>query len=44
MQRIKLDTDELIKRAPLWTIERGNRSRRVARQFIEHLLGKLGTN
>ena len=40
---IKLDTDELIKRAHLWTIERGNRSGRVARQFIEHLLGELGS-
>lgn len=38
---IKLDTDELIKRAHLWTIERGSRSGRVARQFIEHLLGEL---
>jgi predicted AAA+ superfamily ATPase len=39
---IKLDTDELIKRAHLWTIERGSRSGRVARQFIEHLMGELG--
>lgn len=34
--------DELLKKAHLWTIERGNRSGRVARQFIEHLMGELG--
>ncbi len=38
---IKMETDELLKRAHLWTIERGNRSGRVAIQFIEHLLGEL---
>lgn len=32
--------DELLKKAHLWTIERGNRSGRVARQFIEHLMGE----
>lgn len=42
--KIDLPTEELIKRAHLWTIERGSRSGRVARQFIEHLMGELGVS
>ncbi len=36
---IKLSDEEVIKRAHLWSMERGSRSGRVAMQFIQHLLG-----
>jgi hypothetical protein len=39
---LNIKEDELLKKAHLWTVERGNRSGRVARQFIEHLMGELG--
>ena len=38
---LDIKEEELLKKAHLWTIERGNRSGRVARQFIEHLMGEL---
>jgi predicted AAA+ superfamily ATPase len=40
--RLKLAKDELHRRALAWAIGRGNRSGRVAWQFIQELAGELG--
>jgi uncharacterized protein len=40
--KLKLDKDELHRRALAWAMGRGNRSGRVAWQFIQELAGELG--
>jgi predicted AAA+ superfamily ATPase len=40
--RLKIDADELRKRALAWAMGRGGRSGRVAWQFIQDLAGELG--
>jgi predicted AAA+ superfamily ATPase len=39
---LKIDADELRKRALAWAMGRGGRSGRVAWQFIQDLAGELG--
>jgi predicted AAA+ superfamily ATPase len=40
--KLKIDAEELRKRALTWAMGRGNRSGRVAWQFIQELAGELG--
>jgi len=40
--KLKIDAEELRKRALAWAIQRGGRSGRVAWQFIQDLAGELG--
>ena len=40
--KLKLEAEELRKRALAWAMGRGNRSGRVAWQFIQELAGELG--
>ncbi len=42
--RLKLGKDELRKQALAWAMGRGNRSGRVAWQFIQEIAGELGQN
>ena len=40
--KLKLGKDELRRQALAWAMGRGNRSGRVAWQFIQELAGELG--
>ena len=40
--KLKIDGEELRKRALAWAMGRGNRSGRVAWQFIQETAGELG--
>ena len=40
--KLKLGKDELRKQALAWAMGRGNRSGRVAWQFIQEIAGELG--